>query len=151
MRQATLVFLIKKNKILLAMKKRAFGKGKWNDYGGKVKPGENITNTAIRETQEESGVTPKNLIQMATLYFYYQNKPEWDQQVLVFITHKWNGVPIETEEMKPKWFNLNNIPFKSMWIDDSFWLPLILEGKKIKAKFTFDQNNNILSQKINEI
>jgi hypothetical protein len=34
-KQATLLFLIKDQKILLAMKKRGFGKGRWNGVGGK--------------------------------------------------------------------------------------------------------------------
>ncbi|MEK7504190.1 MAG: hypothetical protein AAB550_01680 [Patescibacteria group bacterium] len=36
MKQATLCFLVKDNQILLAMKKRGFGVGKWNGVGGKV-------------------------------------------------------------------------------------------------------------------
>jgi hypothetical protein len=37
MRQTTLVFVFnEKNQILLAMKKRGFGEGKWNGAGGKL-------------------------------------------------------------------------------------------------------------------
>jgi 8-oxo-dGTP pyrophosphatase MutT (NUDIX family) len=40
-RQATLVFVFNPaGDILLAMKKRGFGEGKWNGAGGKVEPGE---------------------------------------------------------------------------------------------------------------
>lgn len=151
MRQATLLFLIKNKQILLAMKKRGFGIGKWNGVGGKPNPSENILNTAIRETQEEIEVTPNNLKQVATLDFYFKNKPEWNQQVLVFTTKDWIGEPKETEEMKPQWFNLDKIPYDSMWPDDPFWLPLVLNNKKIKAEFTFGENDIILNKKINEI
>ncbi len=151
MRQATLLFLLKDDQILLAMKKRGFGQGRWNGVGGKPELNENIQDTAIRETQEEIGITPKNIIQVATLDFYFKNKPEWDQQVLVFISNDWEGEPIETEEMKPQWYNIKDIPFESMWPDDPFWLPLILSGKKIKAKFTFGENDVILDKNINEI
>lgn len=151
MKQATLLFLLKDNQILLAMKKRGFGVGKWNGVGGKPKDGENILNTAVRETQEEINITPLNISHVATLDFYFQNKPEWNQQVLVFITHKWKGKPSESEEMAPKWFNIKDIPFESMWPDDPFWLPQILSGKKINASFTFGDNDIILSKEINEI
>ncbi|MDD4937660.1 MAG: 8-oxo-dGTP diphosphatase [Candidatus Shapirobacteria bacterium] len=151
MRQATLCFLLKNNQILLAMKKRGFGIGRWNGVGGKPNKNEEIKDTAVRETQEEICVIPKNIIQVATLNFYFQNKPEWDQQVLVYTTKEWEGEPSETEEMKPKWFDQNKLPFESMWPDDPFWLPLILNNKKIKAKFTFGENDIILNQKIDEI
>jgi 8-oxo-dGTP diphosphatase / 2-hydroxy-dATP diphosphatase len=151
LRQSTLCFLLKDNQILLAMKKRGFGQNKWNGYGGKQNPNENILDTAIRETQEEINVIPKNLNQVAILNFYFQNKIEWNQQVLVFITNEWKGEPEETEEMNPQWFDLDKIPFKDMWADDPFWLPLILKGKKIKASFTFGKNNIVLNKKINEI
>ena len=150
MRQTTLLFLLKNNQILLAMKKRDFGIGRWNGVGGKPEDNENIFDTATRETQEEIGVIPKNIQQVGQLDFHYQNKPEWDQQVLVFVTHDWEGELIETEEMKPQWFETNELPFESMWPDDPYWLPLVLSGKKIQGEFTFGENDVILKHQINE-
>jgi ADP-ribose pyrophosphatase YjhB (NUDIX family) len=150
MKQATLLFLLKNNQILLAMKKRGFGQGRWNGAGGKPKDEETIIETAIRETQEEIGVTPKNISQVATLDFYFQNKNEWNQQVLVFVTNDWEGEPSESEEMKPQWFEIDKIPFESMWPDDPFWLPQVLSGKKIQAKFTFGDNDIVLDKKVKE-
>jgi ADP-ribose pyrophosphatase YjhB (NUDIX family) len=151
MRQATLLFLIRDNQILLAMKKRGFGQGRWNGAGGKPKENENILDTAIRETKEEINVIPKNIFQVATLDFYFKNKTEWDQQVLVFTTNDWEGEPSESEEMKPQWFEIDKIPFESMWPDDPFWLPQVLSGKKIQAEFTFGDNDIVLDKKVKEI
>jgi ADP-ribose pyrophosphatase YjhB (NUDIX family) len=148
LRQTSLCFLLKDKQILLAMKKRGFGQGKWNGYGGKPKQDETILKTALRETQEEINVIPKKLKKVAILDFYFKNKPEWNQQVVVFLCHNWEGKPTETEEMKPKWFNLDKIPYQSMWPDDLFWLPKILSNKKIKARFLFDKNDVILEKKI---
>jgi len=151
MRQSTLLFLLKDNQILLAMKKRGFGINRFNGVGGKPNPNENILDTAIRETQEEICVVPKNINQVATLDFTFKDNPDWDQQVLVYLTKEWDGKPTETEEMKPQWFDIDKLPFENMWPDDPFWLPLVLSGKKLQAEFTFDQNSQILNQKINEI
>lgn len=42
--------------VLLGLKKRGFGTGKWNGFGGKVEPGETIRQAAIREMKEEAGI-----------------------------------------------------------------------------------------------
>ena len=44
------VYLLEDNdkQILLGLKKRGFGEGKWNGFGGKVQPGESIAQGAIR-------------------------------------------------------------------------------------------------------
>lgn len=135
MQQATLLFLLKDNQILLAMKKRGFGQGRWNGVGGKPKENEDILDRCYSWNSEEIGVIPKNISQVATLDFYFQNKSEWNQQVLVFITNEWEGDPSESEEMEPQWFKTTDLPFDSMWPDDPFWLPSILSGKKIQAEY----------------
>ena len=38
-----------------------------------------------------------------------------------------------------------------MFPDDKYWLPLILEGKKIKAYFNFDEEWNLLNYEINDL
>ncbi len=47
----TLAFLLDpedSSKMLLGMKKRGLGEGKWNGFGGKVEKGEKIPQAAIR-------------------------------------------------------------------------------------------------------
>ncbi len=148
MRQATLCLLIKgdKKEILLAMKKRGFGIGKWNGVGGKIdfkKGDKNIIEAAIRETQEEIGVKAKDLEKVAVLNFYFPYNKNWDQTVHVFLVKNWEGEPRESEEMLPKWFEIKELPFKEMWDDDKFWLPKVLGGKKLKAKFIFKEGEKI--------
>ena len=47
MRNATLMLIVDENKILLGMKKRGFGEGKWNGFGGKVNEGETIEDVSL--------------------------------------------------------------------------------------------------------
>jgi mutator protein MutT len=149
LKKATLLFLIKDKEILLAMKKRGFGKGRWNGVGGKPEANESIEDATIRECKEEIGVTPQEFTQVATLDFFFpDDKPDWNQQVLVYLCTKWQGVPIETEEMKPIWYSLSSIPYGDMWEDDEYWLPKIIEGNYVEAMFRFDNNDKVLSHKI---
>jgi ADP-ribose pyrophosphatase YjhB (NUDIX family) len=152
LRQATLCFLVKEDKILLAMKKRGFAAGKWNGAGGKPNnEDKNIEATAKRETLEEIQVTVRKLKKVAILNFYFQVKTDWNQQVTVFLTNTWQGEPKETEEMAPKWFNLNEIPYDKMWEDDILWLPLVLKGNIVKADFLFDENQKMLEHNVREL
>ena len=49
-------------------------------------------------------------------------------EVNVFDLQNWKVIPIETEEMKPRWFEHQAVPLSSMWADDEFWLLQYLEG-----------------------
>lgn len=44
----TLVLVVQPSRVLLGMKKRGFGAGLWNGFGGKVQPGESIEEAARR-------------------------------------------------------------------------------------------------------
>lgn len=148
-RQATLLFLIEDDKILLAMKKRGFGKGRWNGVGGKPEGNELIEETAIRECFEEINVTPVISNQVACLNFFFPtDKTDWNQQVIVYFCTKWQGDPIETEEMKPKWFKIQDIPYDDMWKDDKYWLPEVINGNFVEADFIFDDNDNVKEQNV---
>lgn len=144
LRQAILCFLVKGKKVLLALKKRGFGKGRWNGIGGKPGPNEKIAETVVRETQEKIGVIPLNIEKRAVLDFYFPHNPEWNQRVVIYLAKNWAGKPKESEEMKPKWFNINDLPFELMWPDDKYWLPKVLEGSNINAEFLFGKNDTLL-------
>lgn len=152
MKHLTLLFLLKENSILLAMKKRGFGEGKWNGVGGKVEPGESIKQALVRETQEEISVTPQDYDQVAKITFTeFVDGATQDMLVHVFVCHKWQGEPVESEEMKPQWFNIDKIPYEQMWPDDPYWLPLIIQNKKVIASFTLDEHNTITQHKVEEV
>ena len=152
LRQATLVFLVKDGLVLLAMKKRGFAEGKWNGSGGKPKPEDkSIEATAKREMYEETTVSPVKLKKVAILNFFFSEKSDWNQQVVVFLTNEWKGIPTETEEMAPKWFKKNEIPYDEMWEDEALWLPKVLKGKIVEGNFLFDENQKMQEHEIIEV
>ena|GEM_PF-395112 len=150
LRQVSLLFLVGGDNILLAMKKRGFGQGHWNGVGGKRETGETIEQTAIRECQEEINVIPTDIKHVATLDFHFPpDKSDWDMQAYVYLCSTWQGEPTETEEMKPKWYKFADVPYDKMWTDDNYWLPQVLDGKFVTAKFIFDSNDNVKDYIIN--
>lgn len=151
MKKLTLLFLIDDGKILLAMKKRGFGMGRWNGVGGKVETGETVEQAMLRECYEEIKVKPVNYKKISDIKFneYHEGKAK-SFLVNVFSCSKWSGKPTETDEMSPKWFNFNEIPYDDMWPDDRYWLKYVLQSKSFSAEFSLNENDEIISHIISE-
>jgi 8-oxo-dGTP diphosphatase / 2-hydroxy-dATP diphosphatase len=146
----TLCIIHQHPRILLGMKKRGFGMGRWNGFGGKVLEGETIEEAAKREMQEESGIEIQNLNKVGFMEFEFEGNPEIIE-VHVFKSDDFKGELIESEEMKPQWFHINEIPFDKMWPDDLHWMPFFLKGKKFKGRFLFGESDVILKQELIEV
>lgn len=143
----TLCTIYNDGKLLLGMKKRGFGEGRWNGFGGKLKDGETIEDSVIRETKEEANIDIKEMEKVGIIDFYFKKAGEIIE-VNLFYCKNFSGEPVETEEMRPEWFPIDKIPYDSMWPDDKFWLPMLLEGKKFKGKFVFDKDTNITGHQL---
>lgn len=146
----TLLFLRSGDQLLLALKKRGFGAGKWNGVGGKLETGESLEDALVRECIEEIGVTPTSWTAVAELDFVQDAETDepWHMFVYAYIADAWSGEPSESEEMRPKWFHAEDLPYGAMWDDDEFWLPHVLDGKKVIGRFTFDINDRLLTHDI---
>lgn len=144
----TLALLVKEGKILLGMKKRGFGAGRYNGFGGKVQEGESIEAAAKREMFEECGLSITAMEEVGIHEFRFVANPDEVLEVHVFRVNAFEGVLIETEEMKPDWFDIEQIPYGSMWPDDRLWLPTFLAGKKFQASFLFGKEDVVLEQDI---
>ena len=147
---ATISFVLKNSQILLAMKKRGFGEGWWNGYGGKVESGEEVEHAAVRETEEEIKIVPTKIAEKGRIDFYIKDENR-HIRCHVFVITDYTGEPAETEEMRPQWFYFNEIPFDKMWIADRYWLPYLIEGKKFKAVFEMQDKKTLLTHKIDEV
>lgn len=148
----TLVYLLRgkgdARQVLLAMKKRSHGEGKWNGPGGKVQEGESVETAAIRETKEEVNVEPSDLQHKASITFHFWGETDTEaasetMTTEVFLGEAWNGEPSESEEMRPQWFKLSAVPYADMWPDDKYWLPDVFAGRELTATFHFDKQFQI--------
>eukprot|EP01135_Chromosphaera_perkinsii_P008185 Nk52_evm7s1178 gene=Nk52_evmTU7s1178 len=138
---------IEAQKILLGMKRRGFGVGKWQHvFGGKREKGETSTVAALRELQEETGLVAKvgDISPRAILFFEFtdENIASVLMEVRIYTyllksTHHTPDkghpdcspvqTPIETDEITPKWFNMSAVPYEEMWADNAYWIPEILQ------------------------
>jgi len=94
------------------------------------------TSAAIRETEEEVGVTPLNLSQRGELHFQFVDGLAL--HCAVFLAEGCIGEASESDEAIPYWMKPSEIPYHDMWADDVHWLPGMLEGKSFKGYFRFD-------------
>lgn len=138
----TLCFAVSDGQILLGMKKRGFGAGRWNGFGGKLEEGETIEEAARRELREEAGIVAHALTPVGTLTFIYAHNGS-SMEVHVFRIDGYDGEPVETEEMRPQWFAFKDFPYDAAWPDDRIWMPHFLAGEKFRGTFTFSDYDTI--------
>jgi 8-oxo-dGTP diphosphatase len=143
--RAVLCFIVKNGRILLILKKRGLGAGKVNGPGGKIEPGETPLAAAIRETQEEIGVTPREVEERGHLHFQFVDG--YSLHCTVFLAAEFDGTPTETDEADPFWAPVDAIPYHDMWEDDQYWLPHMLARQTFLAYFTFN-GENLVSKKV---
>lgn len=146
-RHYTLALIVKDDFILLGKKKRGFGKGLWNGFGGKIEDNETVQTALDREVFEECGLIVKDRKKVAELSFTFEESNTL-MFCHVFLIESFEGQEKESEEMHPQWFLQADIPYADMWEDDKFWLPKVLSKQKLRGIFHFDKNDKMLSSKI---
>ncbi|TVR92302.1 MAG: 8-oxo-dGTP diphosphatase [Spirochaetaceae bacterium] len=134
--EAVLCFITVKDQILLIHKLRGLGAGKINGPGGRLEAGESYIEAAIRETEEEVGLTPHQLIPITRLHFRFLDG--YNLRALVFRAYDFSGSLTPTPEAIPFWCTISEIPYDRMWEDDRHWLPRALNGEYLNTRFTFD-------------
>ena len=161
-----------KQRILLGMKHRGFGKGMYNSFGGKIEPGENDVESACRELEEETAIiVPLDRMansKIGTMHFTFEDncvemlvhvfridvtcdtdeKVKTDSAALFLDPSTVRGC----DEITPSWFDsYSEIPLHNMFADDSVWLTLLLssdENTTVNGWFHFktggQETNTIL-------
>lgn len=142
--RAVLIFIRRPDgALLLIIKKRGLGAGKINGPGGRIEPGETPEQAALRETREETGLTPSGLRRAGSLDFVFVDG--YSLACTVFTASGSTGHLIETEEAVPFWCRETAVPYDRMWSDDRIWLPRMFAGEPFAYRFIFD-GDRMLSQ-----
>ncbi|KAA0159698.1 hypothetical protein FNF28_05758 [Cafeteria roenbergensis] len=135
----TLLLVVQGDRVLLGMKKRGFGMGKYNGYGGKVEAGETVLEGALRELHEEAGIKATDATPRGRMLFEFRGE-ETVMDVRVFSASAFEGEPTESEEMTTEWFGVDKLPFDRMWADDRHWFPILLDGGFFRGYFEFEKD-----------
>lgn len=130
------MMIVREGRLLLIHKKRGLGAGKFNGPGGRIEVGETPIQAAVREVQEEVGVTVTHVRPAGELYFQFTDGHSIHGYV--FTGTDFAGELRETDEAVPFWVPVDRIPYHNMWADDRLWIPLLLEGKPFVGRFLFD-------------
>jgi 8-oxo-dGTP diphosphatase len=131
-----ITYLFDKDQVLLIDKKSGLGTGLVNAPGGHIELEETAIEAAIREFKEETALDITDPVLVGRLNFQF--KDGLSERGYVFFAHSFTGTPEETEEARPFWCPVSQMPYDKMWEDDQYWLPLALEGKKFDGRFIFD-------------
>ena len=144
MQPATLCYLLRPEdeEVLLIRKKRGLGEGKFVGPGGKVEDGETPRECVVREVEEEIDVTPREPEKVGEFRFVFGADPE--MFVHVFRAEEFAGVPQESEEADPEWFDYDAVPYDEMWEDDRYWMPHLFAGETFSGEFVFDSDGDEL-------
>lgn len=92
-----------------------FAQGMWDLPVGKSEPGEPITETAVRELFEETGLTvkPESLKVAHIIHGAWGVEAPNGFLTVVFATHEWTGEPENREPRKHsqvRWVDANTVP-----------------------------------------
>jgi len=129
--------------VLLGEKRRGLGAGRLVGPGGKVEAGEPPVAAAVREVAEEVGLRldPADLEARGTLDYRFPYRPSWSQVSDVFVCRRWQGSPTGSDELVPRWIPVDAVPYDAMWDDARYWLPGVLAGGTVDARFTFAEDD----------
>ncbi|KAF7761416.1 hypothetical protein Agabi119p4_9408 [Agaricus bisporus var. burnettii] len=145
----TVAHILQDDKVLLGYKKRGFGQGMYNGFGGKVEPNETPLQAAVRELEEEAGIKAP-LRHIGVLIFIVAGA-EKAFHIDIYYAEEFEGTVMETEEMRPEWFSLSPsdgpgelppIPWDKMWDTDRYWFPLLKDKRPFVGRADFDKNES---------
>ncbi len=144
---AVICYIFHEGKVLLINKKTGLGNGMVNAPGGRIEELETAREAAIRETIEETGITPLNLREVGILDFQFIDG--YALKGYVFFADDYTGELTETDEADPFWVDETAIPYEQMWEDDQLWLPKAIAGSYVIGRFIFD-DRTMLSSSVTE-
>lgn len=136
--------------VLLGLKKRGFGEGRIVAPGGHLDPGETAEQACVREVAEEVGLVVEqgDLDSAGGVLFRFPARPDWDLHVALFRADRFTGEAVESDELVPAWYAVEDLPWGGMWPDARCWLPRVLDGEQIEAEITIGPDGESVTEAV---
>ena len=138
-RKAVRTYLIKDNKVVV-IKYKQHDNGYYDIPGGKIEDGESSEETSVREFKEETGIT------ITKQHYIGHNTIEYPERIFkfdIFIVDEYSGEPLEFEENKSMWFNIDDL-YKEIKLFPSIEVIKYLKDN-MNVKVDCDSNHNIIT------
>ena len=136
---ATLVYVRHQGKTLMLhriKKANDMHAGKWNGLGGKLLPGETPEQCAIREVQEESGLTLIDPVLRGIITFPGFNDDQ-DWYCFLFVGHHFTGELIDSPEGVLAGIDDNALLDLPLWPGDRIFIPWLDRDAFFSGCFTY--------------
>lgn len=129
--------------VLLGLKRTGFGTGRVVALGGKIDGRESAREAAVREVREESGIDlrPEDVLCAGRITWSFPARPAWNMAAFLFTAGAGAATPVPSEEIEPRWYPVDAIPWDGMWQDAPHWVPHLLEGRTVDAAIVMDTDN----------
>ncbi|MHA7239067.1 8-oxo-dGTP diphosphatase [Arthrobacter sp. TMS1-12-1] len=129
--------------VLLGLKRTGFGTGRVVALGGKIDGQETALEAAVREVTEESGIAlaPAEVRAAGTITWQFPAQPAWNMAASLFTAEAGDATAVPCEEIEPRWYGVDAIPWEHMWQDAPHWVPAVLEGRPLHARIVMGADN----------
>lgn len=147
--EAVLVYVFRDHHVLLGRHLRGIGKGRWNGLGGKCAVKESAKEAAVRECTEEVGIKVKLNQPLGRILYHHPRIGDW--RVTIFRTEEFVGQPRGGDEMMPRWFSVEQLPYREMWDNNRAWLHHVIRHHHFEGEVWLDAQDHLVRHTIMQV
>ena len=140
-RKAVRTYLIEDNKIVV-INYKSHDSGYYDIPGGKIEDNETAEETSIREFKEETGM---DIIKQHFIGKILVEYPNRIFDFKIFIVDEYKGIPLEFDENKSIWIDLNDLESKAKIFPSIEAIKYLKNNMNLKI--TCESNNKVIEVK----